>query len=80
MDTAGRTCARSSQAAAAAERTLADIAVCPYLAVLRQLGLSLAATPRLAAYHDRVASRPAAVATRPPERLPWARSPWDCLP
>jgi glutathione S-transferase len=60
--------------------TLADIAVFPYLAVLRQLGLSLAAMPRLAAYHDRVAARPAAVATRPPERLPWARSPWDCLP
>jgi glutathione S-transferase len=56
--------------------TLADIAVFPYVAVLRRLGLALDATPRLAAHHDRMAARPAAAATRPPDLAPPARSPW----
>jgi glutathione S-transferase len=55
--------------------TLADVAVFPYVATLRRLGLPLDDTPRLAAHHDRMAARPAAAATRPPD-VAVTRSPW----
>jgi glutathione S-transferase len=62
---------------AGAAITLADFAVHPYVATLRQLGLSLASWPRLAEHHDRMAALPAFVSTRPklwgdpPPKGPW---------
>lgn len=55
---------------------LADVAVFPYVAVLRRLGLSLEAFPRLTAHHDRMAERPAARATAPPPGAAVVRPPW----
>jgi glutathione S-transferase len=57
--------------------TLADVAVFPYVAVLRRLGFSFDGFPRLADHHNRMAALPAALATRPPERAPPSGSPWD---
>ena len=60
-----------------AEPNLADVAIYPYLATLRQLGLPLARWRALAGHYATFAAHPAAQATRPPDwGEPAPRCPW----